>query len=82
MLPTDDIFLIQDPFQMLDKSAASRSLFSRAHERHVFLFEKMIIFSKKTEAASQKKEKKSDNYHYKAHLSVCNRLRCTIANHN
>ena len=62
--------LVQDPFQLWDKSAPGRSLFSRAHERHVFLFEKMVIFSKKTEAASQKKDKKSDNYLYKGHLSV------------
>ena len=63
--------LVQDPFQFWDKSAAGRSLFSRAHERHVFLFEKMVIFSKKTETSSQKKDKKSDNYLYKGHLSVC-----------
>ena len=76
------LFFFQDPFQLWEKSAAGRSLFSRAHERHVFLFEKMIIFSKKTEVASQKKDKKSDNYLYKAHLSVCyltfvDRLECT-----
>ena len=68
------IILVQDPFHLWEKSAAGRSLFSRAHERHVFLFEKMIIFSKKTEAASQKKDKKSDNYFYKGHLSVCIRF--------
>lgn len=62
--------LVQDPFQFWDKSAAGRSLFSRAHERHVFLFEKMVIFSKKIEAPVQKREKKSDNYLYKAHLPV------------
>ena len=63
--------LDQDPFQSWGKSATGLSLFSRAHERHVFLFEKMVIFSMKTEAASQKKDKKSDNYLYKGHLSVC-----------
>ena len=47
-----------------------RSLFSRAKERHVFLFEKVVIISKKFEAPAQKKSKKSDNYLYKTHVSV------------
>ena len=56
---------------MWEESSTSRSLFSRARERHVFLFEKMVIFSKKIEAAAvQKREKKSDNYLYKGHLQV------------
>lgn len=67
---TINFFFFQDPFQLWEKSAAGRSLFSRAHERHVFLFEKMIIFSKKIEAPVQKREKKSDNYLYKGHLPV------------
>ena len=61
---------LQDPFQVWEESSTSRSLFSRAHERHVFLFEKMVIFSKKIEAPVQKREKKSDNYLYKGHLPV------------
>jgi len=36
----------------------------------VFLFEKVIIMSKKFEAPSQKKAQKADNYLYKAHLPV------------
>ena len=52
------------------KSSTSRSLFSRARERHVFLFEKMVIFSKKTEVISQRRDKKEDNYRYKGHLTV------------
>ncbi len=55
---------------MWDSSGASRSLFSRAKSRHVFLFEKVIIFSKKFEAPVQKKANKSDNYLYKGHLQV------------
>ena len=62
--------LVQDPFQVWEESSTSRSLFSRARERHVFLFEKMVIFSKKFEAPVQKREKKSDNYLYKGHLPV------------
>ncbi len=50
--------------------SASRSIFSRAKNRHVFLFEKVIIFSKKIEAPVQKKANKSDNYLYKGHLEV------------
>jgi hypothetical protein len=61
---------LQDPFQVWEESSTSRSLFSRAHERHIFLFEKMVIFSKKIEAPVQKREKKSDNYLYKGHLPV------------
>jgi hypothetical protein len=64
------LFSLQDPFQVWEESSTSRSLFSRAHERHVFLFEKMVIFSKKIKAPVQKREKKSDNYLYKAHLPV------------
>ena len=56
--------------QMWVKSSTSRSLFSRTHERHCFLFEKMIIFSKKAEVPSQKKDRKPDNYRYKGHLTV------------
>ncbi len=41
---------------MWDSGASvSRSLFSRGHERHVFLFEKVIIFSKKIETSEEKK---------------------------
>ena len=54
------------------EGSASRSLFSRAKERHVFLYEKVIIFSKKIEAPVQKKAKKSDNYLYKDHLEASN----------
>jgi len=36
----------------------------------VFLFEKVIIMSKKFEGPSQKKAKKADSYLYKAHLPV------------
>lgn len=50
--------------------SASRSLFSRAKGRHVFLFEKVIILSKRIEAPVQKKANKSDNYLYKGHLEV------------
>lgn len=51
--------------------SASRSLFSRAKARHVFLFEKVVIFSKKIEAPTvQKKANKADNYLYKGHLQV------------
>ncbi len=62
--------LPQDAFQLSEPPGATRSLFTRAKERHVFLFEKVIIFSKKFEAPAQKKAKKSDNYLYKGHLSV------------
>ena len=45
--------------------------FSRLRERHVFLFEKMVIVSKKVEASVQrKKQKKSDAYIYKDHIQV------------
>ena len=49
---------------MWDSGAnVSRSHFSRGHERHVFLFEKVIIFSKKIEASEEKKRvRKSDAY--------------------
>ncbi len=41
---------------MWDSGASvNRSLFSRSHERHIFLFEKVIIFSKKIEAFEEKK---------------------------
>ena len=58
---------------MLDGQNPSRSLFARAKERHVFLFEKVVIMSKKFEAPSQKKARKADNYLYKAHLPVSGR---------
>lgn len=63
--------LVHDAFQMWENSGgASRSLFSRAKNRHVFLFEKVIIFSKKIEAPVQKKANKSDNYLYKGHMEL------------
>lgn len=46
--------------------------FSRMRERHVFLFEKVIIVSKKVEAPVQKRQKKSDAYIYKDHIEVSN----------
>ena len=61
-LPLLPSLSLQDPFQVWDESSTSRSLFSWARERHVFLFEKMVIFSKKIEASIQKREKKLDNY--------------------
>ena len=44
--------------------------FSRLRERHVFLFEKMIILSKKIDAPVQKRQKRSDTYIYKDHIQV------------
>ncbi|XP_064394255.1 guanine nucleotide exchange factor DBS-like isoform X2 [Halichondria panicea] len=64
--------LVHDAFNVWDSGASvSRSLFSRGHERHVFLFEKVIIFSKKIEASEEKKRvRKSDAYLYKGHLEL------------
>ena len=58
---------VQDPFQVSDNMGR----FARLKERHVFLFEKVIIVSKKVEAPIQpKKQKKSDAYIYKDHIQV------------
>lgn len=65
----------QDAFQLWENSgSASRSLFSRAKPRHVFLFEKVLIFSKSIQAPVQKRANKSDNYLYKGHLEVSRRV--------
>ena len=57
---------------MWETTGHSRSLLSRSKERYVFLYEKVIVFSKKKEEVVQQKnrEKKSDSYVYKAHLQV------------
>jgi hypothetical protein len=57
---------VQDPFQVSDNAGR----FSRLRERHVFLFEKVLIISKKVEAPVQKKQKRSDAYVYKDHVEV------------
>ena len=51
-------------------ASVSRSLFSRGRERHVFLYEKVIIISKKIEVPEEKRKRKSDAYLYKSHLDV------------
>ena len=63
---------MQDAFLVIEGASATRSLFSpRGKERHVFLFEKVIIFSKKIEAPEDKRgKKKPDAYLYKGHLDV------------
>ena len=57
---------------MWEGQVNSRHLLSRNHDRHVFLFEKVIIFTKKKEESSnqQKKENRGDAYFYKSHLHV------------
>jgi hypothetical protein len=57
---------VQDPFQVSDNAGR----FSRLRERHVFLFEKVIIVSKKVEVPEQKRQKKSDAYVYKDHIQM------------
>ena len=57
---------VQDPFQVSDNMGR----FSRLRERHVFLFEKVVIVSKKVEAPVQKRQKKNDTYVYKDHIQV------------
>ena len=44
----------------------------------MFLFEKVIIMSKKFEAPSQKKAKKADSYLYKAHIPVRSVCVCVV----
>ncbi|XP_019856098.1 PREDICTED: triple functional domain protein-like [Amphimedon queenslandica] len=63
--------LVHDPFQVWEMGH-SRNILSRSHERHVFLFEKVLIFSKKKEEQTQQKHKenKSNSYFYKNHLHL------------
>ncbi len=46
--------------------------FSRSREKHVFLFEKLIVLSKKVEASegAAKRARKNEAYLYKEHLEV------------
>ena len=44
--------------------------FSRLRERHIFLFEKVVIISKKVEVPVQNRQKKNDAYVYKDHIQV------------
>ena len=61
----------QDPFHVWESYGRTRDRFSRGKERHVFLYEKVIIFSKKIEAPVQHRDRKSDSYIYKNHVEVC-----------
>ena len=51
-------------------SETAGRLFRRAKERHVFLYEKVVILSKKITVNVQRRDKKSDKYIYKDHLQV------------
>ena len=62
--------LSQDAFHVWESAGRTRDFFSRGKERHVFLFEKVIIISKKIEVTVQRRNKKSDTYIYKHHLQV------------
>ena len=46
--------------------------FSRSREKHVFLFEKVIVISKKTETVegNSRRAKRTEAYVYKEHLDV------------
>ncbi len=46
--------------------------FSRSREKHVFLFEKLIVLSKKVESTEggTKRARKTDVYLFKEHLDV------------
>ena len=48
----------------------SAGRFSKKKEHHVFLFEKVVIISKKFEAQSQKRGQKKICYLYKDHLQI------------
>eukprot|EP00731_Ephydatia_muelleri_P029597 Em0021g120a len=60
--------LLQDRFRVFESTDTK---FSRGRDRHVFLFEKVLICSKKMEVEeSQKKGKKSEAYVYKDHIQM------------
>ena len=65
------ISLLQDPFYIWESSGRALDRFTRGKERHIFLYEKVIIFTKKIEAPVQHRERKSDSYKYKNHVEVC-----------
>lgn len=63
---------VQDAFQVatLENPAPGNSRFPRGKDRHVFLFDKVIILSTKTQTPEDKKGNKKDVYLYKEHLDV------------
>ena len=64
-------YIFQDIFHVSEVSHQPIGLFSRSHERHTFLFEKVIIFTKrKEETVKHKQQQRREFYYYKSHLQV------------
>jgi len=63
-------YLPQEKFTVVENNSHSRTrktLFAKNRERHVFLFEKVLVLSKKTGGVDTKKPA---SYLYKEHYSV------------
>ena len=69
--PLPFLSLLQDPFHVWESYGRATDRFARGKKRHIFLYEKVIIFSKKFEAPAQHRGQKSDIYIYKNHVEVC-----------